>query len=189
MSILTDATNRQFVDAEIAVAEENASYYVGMSDKIVNSYSGDLDRLMEKVKSECIDEEPSDNTLEANILELSNLLYFVGKSSESVGIMEDLAKLASKEAYNNSYLDNSAPTDAKKKPTVAELTAMAEDDSKYQNVINSIYARVYRQLKFKVDAAYEMLSSLRKVLSKRMQEMQLSAVRTSGGVTFGKEEF
>ncbi len=189
MSVLCLDENDKFqVNAVAEATESNSEYYMDISNKLVESYSSDLDVLMGRVKVDCVDTEPTDSVIESYILELSNLLYFVGKNVESVGVKEDLTKMAAKEVYNTSYL-NHMDAGAGKKPTVAELTALSEDDAKYQNVINSIYSRVYRQLKYKVDSAYEMLSSLRKVLSKRMQEMQLSATRQGGGVFVGREEF
>jgi hypothetical protein len=175
--------------AVTATAESNASYYTDISDSLVDAYSSDLDSLMNRIKADCIEVEPSDKVLESYTMELSNALYFVGQKLEAVGIKDDLSKMASKEIYNESYLSYLDNGDAKKKPTVAELTALAEADSKYQTVLNSIYSRVYRQIKYKVDAAYEMLSSIRKIISKRMQDNQLSMARQTGGVVIGREEF
>ena len=170
-------------------AEANATYYTNISDKLLDAYSADLDSIMNRIKADCVEVEPSDKILENYTMELSNTLYFVGQKLESVGIKDDLSKMAAKEIYNESYLNYLDTGDAKKKPTVAELTALSEADAKYQTVVNSIYSRVYRQLKYKVDAAYEMLSSIRKIISKRMQDNQLSAARQTGGVVMGREEF
>lgn len=190
MSVLGLTGQDEFeVQSAATMAENNAEYYTNISDKLVEAYSNDLDLLMNRVRADCIETEPSDKVLEMYTLELSNALYFVGQKLETIGIKEDLTKMAAKEAYNNAYLHHMETGDAKKKPTVAELTALSEDDAKYQTVINSIYARVYRQVKYKVDAAYEMLSSIRKIISKRMQELQLSMARQNGGVVVGKEEF
>ena len=177
------------VQSAATTAENNSEYYTNISDKLVEAYSHELDELMNRVRADCVDTEPSDKVLEMYTLELSNALYFVGQKLENIGIKDDLTKMAAKEAYNNAYLQHMEAGDAKKKPTVAELTALSEDDAKYQTVINSIYSRVYRQVKYKVDAAYEMLSSIRKIISKRMQELQLSMARQNGGVVLGKEEF
>ena len=190
MSVLGLTGQDEFeVQSAATMAETNAEYYTNISDKLVEAYSQELDVLMNRVKADCVDTEPSDKVLEMYTLELSNALYFVGQKLETIGIKEDLTKMAAKEAYNNAYLQHMETGDSKKKPTVAELTALSEDDAKYQTVINSIYARVYRQVKYKVDAAYEMLSSIRKIISKRMQELQLSMARQNGGVVVGKEEF
>lgn len=190
MSILSISDNDKLqIDTAAAQAEDNSMYYTDISDKIVRNYSDDLDRLMARIYEDCVNVEPSDKTLEAYTMELSNALYFIGARVEGIGIKEDLTKMAAKEAYNDAYLNHMDTGDAKKKPTVAELTALSEDDAKYQQVVNSIYTRVYKQLKYKVDAAYEMLNSIRKIISRRMQESQLSAARNSGGVVYGKEEF
>ena len=176
------------IDGTVEMTRDNSEYYTEISDQLVSASSADLDSLMARIRQDCVDSEPSDAVLEQYTLELSNLLYFIGQRLETMGIKEDLTKMAAKEAYNTSYMKYSDVGNGKK-PTVAELTALSEDDSKYQSVINSIYSRVYRQLKYKVDAAYEMLSSIRKIISKRMQDSQLSMTRQSGGIVVGKEEF
>ena len=190
MSILSMTEQDEFqVRKATENAEANAAYYTNISDSLLEAYSSDLDSIMNGIKRDCVDLEPSDKVLENYTIELSNALYFVGQKLESVGIKDDLSKMAAKEIYNESYLKYLDSGDAKKKPTVAELTALSEADAKYQTVLNSIYSRVYRQLKYKVDAAYEMLSSLRKIISKRMQENQLSMARQTGGVVIGRDEF
>jgi hypothetical protein len=104
---------------------------------------------------------------------LSSALYFIGTNLEVVGIKEDLSKLAAKESFNNAYLAHQVKdADRKNKTTVAELNAIAENLSRYEQVINSLYARVYKQIKFKVDAGYEMLATIRKIITKRMEENQ-----------------
>ena len=189
-------TNNTFLNekaAEYKIAEvvnqteKNVEYFTNISMNIVNSCTQDLDELVTKIR-ESTSDNISDEALEQYILELSNMLYFVGTKLELMGVKDDLSKIASKQVYNNSYLN--APTDDKgKKPTVAELTAIAEDDSRYETIMNNIYSRAYRLIKYKVDAAYELLASLRKVVSKRMQESQLSMQRNNGSVVFSSEEY
>lgn len=170
--------------------DEASSLFTNISDEVVKAYTSDLDKLLVKIKENAVENTPSDNILEKLVMELSNILYFMGTRLESVGIKDDITKLSAKEVYNNSYTNNLTNVgDQKKKPTVAELTVMAENDSRYQTVVNNIYSRVYRQIKYKIDAAYEMLSSLRKIISKRMQENQLDYTRNTGSVVVGSEEF
>lgn len=178
---------RDWVADQMEATDKNANYFTQISDSLVEAHTKDLDELMRRIKMDTIDTEASDALLERYILELSNLLYFVGQRLENMGIKEDLSKIAAKEVYNNSYMDNLNREG--KKPTVAELTSTAENDSKYETVITTIYSRAYRQIKYKSDAAYEMLSSLRKIVSKRMQEYQLSFNRQTGGIVTGREEF
>jgi phosphoribosyl-ATP pyrophosphohydrolase len=170
--------------------DEASSLFTNISDEVVKAYTSDLDKLLVKIKENAVENTPSDNILEKLVMELSNILYFMGTRLESVGIKDDITKLSAKEVYNNSYTNNLTNVgDQKKKPTVAELTVMAENDSRYQTVVNNIYSRVYRQIKYKIEAAYEMLSSLRKIISKRMQENQLDYTRNTGSVVVGSEEF
>lgn len=170
--------------------DEASSLFTNISDEVVKAYTSDLDKLLVKIKENAVENTPSDNILEKLVMELSNILYFMGTRLESVGIKDDITKLSAKEVYNNSYTNNlTNVSDQKKKPTVAELTVLAENDSRYQTVVNNIYSRVYRQIKYKIDAAYEMLSSLRKIISKRMQENQLDYTRNTGSVVVGSEEF
>lgn len=176
------------IDELVRETEENVTYFTNISDSLVLGYTSDLDKLMIRVHVDTVENEATDDQLEKYILELSNTLYFIGSRLEAMGIKDDLSKLAAKQVYNESYLD--APVDAKgKKPTVAELSAMAENDSRYETIMNNIYSRAYRQIKYKVDAAYEMLASLRKVITKRMQEAQLAFQRNNGTLVMGTEEF
>lgn len=175
------------VDEVVTTTENNVTQFNSITDNLVTAYTKDIDDLMLRVNADVVEVEASDNVLEKYILELSNALYFVGTKLEGMGIRDDLSKLAAKEVFNNAYLD--APLDEKgKKPTVAEITAMAEGESRYETIMNNIYSRAYRQIKYKVDAAYEMLASLRKILSKRMQDAALNNSTNHGSMVFGNEE-
>ena len=165
--------------------EKNVEYFVTISDSMVKSYTEDIDNIMLKINTDTVENDASDYQLEKYVLELSNALYFIGAKLENMGIKDDLSKLAAKQVYNDTYL-NVVPENGKK-PTVAELTAVSEDASRYETIMNNIYSRSYRQIKFKVDAAYEMLASLRKVISKRMQEAQLSMQRNNGNLVIGED--
>lgn len=175
------------VSEVVETTENNVSQFNNISDNLVTAYTHNIDKLMLRIDADVVHTEAADEVLEKYILELSNALYFVGTNLEGMGIKDDLSKLAAKEVFNNAYLD--APVDSKgKKPTVAEITAMAEGESRYETIMNNIYSRAYRQIKYKVDAAYEMLASLRKILSKRMQDAALNNSTNHGSMVFGSEE-
>ena len=77
---------------------------------------------------------------------------------------------------NKAYLSNQIKdTEKKNKTTVAENQAVAEQESQYEAVVSSIYDHAYKMVKFKIDAAKDMINTLRKVISRRMQEQQLSS--------------
>lgn len=183
-SFLTDF-NKEKLDAAMQETQANLDMFTEVSSSIVKEYTSDLDTLMTNLHSNCISQPAPDNILEMYLLELNSLLYFIGDRLESMGVRDDLSKLAAKEVFNNSYLD--APVDEKgKKPTVAEITAIAENDSRYETILNNIYSRAYKQIKFKVEAGYDMINTLRKIMSKRMQDQQLAAMAPSSTLTMGE---
>lgn len=122
--------------------------------------------------------------LEKDCLKLSNLLYFMGDRLENIGIKADLSDAARKEVYNKAYLNNQVKdVEKKNKTTVAECQAVAEEASKYETVVNSIYERAYKIIKYKIDAANKLIDVIRKVITKRMNDdtvnYQLSRVSNS----------
>ena len=185
-TFLTDL-NPDKINEVVRSTENNVDYFTTISDKIVTSVTTDLENLMLRIKQNTVGQDVSDDDLEQFIMELSNLLYFMGSRLENMGIKDDLSKIAAKEVYNNAYIDMLKTEN--KKPTVAELSAKSDDISKYETIMNTIYSRAYKQIKFKIDAAYEMLNSLRKIITKRMQEAQLSSYRHNDSVVIGTEEF
>lgn len=181
-----DTTSKIQINTVMQETEEGVSYFTTISDQMVTEYTKDLDNVMIRINGDVVTADASDYQLEKYVLELSNILYFLGQRLETMGIKDDISKLNAKQVYNDAYL-NAPVEDGKKKPTVAELSAMAEDKSKYETIMNNIYSRAYRQIKFKIDAAYEMLASLRKIISKRMQEAQLSMQRNNGTLAMGND--
>ncbi len=150
--------------------------YFNIMDTVIDSYSSDLDAYVNMLtgRLEHVDDLTA-NDLSNHALELAALIYRVGSHVEKTGVLEDVSKLLKQEAYNNAYMTaQQNAEETKTKLTVAQLTAMAEEDSKYQSTMNSIYSRIYKQLKFKLDSALEILSTIKKVISQRMQDSMVS---------------
>lgn len=171
-----DNVDTDKVDALMAQTDKNVEYFNEVTKKVANSYSGHLDKLMQKFynRHKAVKDIPTEE-LESLYLELTNLLYFMGDKLEALGIYSDMSKAAKQEVYNKAYLDNQIKdTDKKNKTTVAENVAVAESVAQYESVVNSIYERAYKIIKYKIDAGYELVNTLRKVLSRRMQEVDLS---------------
>lgn len=155
----------------------NASYFNKVCNDTITSYTGSLDSLMSDLYVQCIkDQNVDDQTLENYYLELTNMLYFMGAKLESLGIYSDMSRAAAKEVFNKTYLNSQVKdkADGKNKTTIAECTALAENQSQYESVVNSIYDHAYKVVKYKIDAAYEMVNTLRKIISRRMSENQLN---------------
>ena len=167
--------------------DDNVEYFNNIAKETADKYTKHLDELMQTLYKQI--KKPEDvlsSDLEHYYLELTNLIYFMGNKLEQLSIYGDMARSAEKEVYNKAYLANQIKdSERKNKTTVAENQAVAEQDSQYEAVVALIYEHAYKIVKFKVDAAKDMVGTLRKVISRRMQEEQLSSFNSSkisGGI-------
>ena len=161
--------------------DDNVKYFESMTFAVAKEYSRDLDTLMDKINKDILNGNNIPlNTLETYFFELSNCLYFMSEKLETLGVYDAMSKNAYKEVYNKAYLNLTDVGDTKKKPTVAELTATAENEAQYESVVSDIYSKAYKIVKGKVDAANTILNCISKIISKRMTEMQLTSVTPSG---------
>lgn len=142
-----------------------------ISDKLVEKYCGELDEEMKKIGNMLIcSQNMTDNELDFEILNLANILYFVGAGQEDLGIKEDTCKAIRQEVYSKAREQATGKT-------VADKTAQAELIAQAETMTLSIYSRAYKKVKLRMDAGYEMLNSLKKVMNKRITEMELSNSR------------
>ena len=137
---------------------------------IVNQYCRPLDDLMHRIKIKLEDEDnpPTNEILDDMALNLSACLYYVGEGVEIVGIREDVAKALKMEKFSKAYDAASG--------TIGDKTAAADIASQQEFILHSVYTRAYKQCKFKLELGNEMLQTLKKVISRRMSEIQLSMV-------------
>lgn len=155
--------------------EQNAGKIEKIVSDIIKPYSKDLDAYVQFIR-DCLKDgqnPPTTDELEDFCMNLSTFIYFAGGMCEQLGIRDDIAKAVYKEMYHSkrSELD---------KGTVADKDSLAELASQEQAVISSAYTRAHRCMKAKVESAQELLQSCKKVLSKRMQEVELTRLGGSG---------
>ena len=153
----------------------NAQYFNDAVEKVTKAHSEDLDEIMYDLSVALTgDDAISDLALERFYGELTNILYFTGEKLEKLAVLSDMAKSASKESYNKVYLDNSSLKDekGKSKNTVAENQAIAEQTTMYESTVSTIYEHAYKALKFKIEGGYEMCTTLKNIMKKRMQESE-----------------
>lgn len=141
-----------------------------ISDKLVENCCGELDTIMNELHNLLgSSKELSTDTIQNYILYLANTLYFVGSAQEDLGIKEDTCKAIRQEVYSRAREEATG--------TVADKTAKAELISQQETIVLNIYSRAYKKVKLRMDAGYEMLNSLKKVMNKRITEMELSNSR------------
>lgn len=142
-----------------------------ISDKLVTKYCKDLDDLMSVIKEQLQNNGGiTDTELEFLIMDLANALYFTGSAQEDLGIKEDTCKAIRQEVYSKAREQATGKT-------VADKTAQAELIAQTETMTLAIYSRAYKKVKLRMDAGYEMLNSLKKVMNKRITEMELSNSR------------
>lgn len=143
-----------------------------ISDTMVQHYCGELNSIMLDIRRTIDNDGVTDSYLEDTILSLANILYFTGSAQEDLGIKEDTCKAIRQEVYLKARDSG--------KGTIADKTAKAELAAQSETLTLAIYSRTYKKVKLKVEAGYEMLHSLKKIMNRRISELELSNSRYIG---------
>jgi hypothetical protein len=156
--------------------ENNSQEIDDIVDSIIKPYCNELDDYVQYILDELLqdkDNPPTDEELDDVCMYLSTLIYFAGGLCERLGVRDDIAKAVYKEMYHTerSRLNGG---------TIADKDSLAELASQEQAVISSAYTRSYKTMKAKVENAQEILQSCKKVMSRRMQERELTHIGGSG---------
>ena len=141
-----------------------------LTNKLVADYCKQLDNYVKFVKDLLQDNEhpPTAVELDDIVMNLPVLLYFCGEAQENLGIKTDVAKAIKQEKYNEIYREV--------KGTIADKTAKSELAAQSETITHIIYDRAYKIVKNKLEASYELLSSIKKVITRRISEQSLANV-------------
>ena len=138
---------------------------------IISPYCKSLDEYVQFIQ-DCLSDEqnpPTNEELDDFCLNLSTLIYFSSGGLEQLGVRDDIGKAIYKESYNSARMDIN-------KGTVADKDTQAELLSEKEHLTSVCYTRAYKTMKSKIDAAQEILTSVKKVISRRMQEIELTKI-------------
>ena len=151
--------------------EDNSKTIDEIVGKIINPYVKDLDKYVLFIKDSLGDGEnpPTNEELEDYCLNLSTYIYFAGGMCEQLGIRDDISRAVWKEMYHTKRSEL-------ERGTIADKDSEAELASQQEQLTNICYSRAYKIVKSKVENAQELLSSCKKVLSHRMQELELTKI-------------
>ena len=135
---------------------------------IIKPYCKDLDKYILFIKDCLADGENPPTTAELDdfVMNLSTYIYFASGRCEQLGIRDDISRAVYKEMYHSKRSEVGHGT-------VADKDSIAELESLQEQITNIAYNRAYKTMKAKVENAQELLSSCKKVLSHRLQEMSL----------------
>lgn len=136
---------------------------------IIQPYCKDLDKYVSFIKDCLADGQnpPTDEELEDFVMNLSTYIYFAGGMVEQLGIRDDISKAVYKETYHTSRNSISSGT-------VADKDSLAELSSQQELLTNICYNRAWKIMKSKVENAQELLSSCKKILTRRISELELT---------------
>lgn len=151
--------------------EKNSEIITSIVDEIILPYCEDLDNYILFIRDCLKDGEnpPTSEELDDFCLNLSTYIYFAGGMCEQLGIRDDISKAVYRETYNTARASQD-------KGTVADKDSLAELCSQQEQLTNICYNRAYKTLKSKVENAQELLSSCKKVLTRRMTEYELTHI-------------
>lgn len=154
---------------EVSIRVDSLSREViEMADQIANDVCSDLDDYMKGIDEILTNQEHpvSDCQLDDFVLNLSSLLYLVSDAQENLGIKEDVSRAIQREVYNR--------VREKAQGTVADKDTAAELQCQEESITTIVYARAYKKVKLRVEAAAEMVNSVKKVMTRRIAEYEMS---------------
>ena len=149
--------------------KKDSSFIDKVVDEVVSEYTGNLEKYVESIKS-FLEEGVQDVTthdLNNMSLRVSSYLFFLSSNMEKVGIRASVASALHDEKYNNAYTELTTGT-------IADKQAKATNAVKEEEVINIIFDKSYRILKNRYSATEKLVDCIRKVISARMSEAELS---------------
>ena len=175
MKMSLDELNMDNINSIREDVERQSLIIDDIVSSIISPYVSALDKYVDFIR-ECLkdgENPPTTDELDDFCLNLSTYIYFAGGMCEQLGIRDDIAKAVYKEMYHTKRSELSSGT-------VADKDSLAELASQSEAVASFTYARAYKTMKAKVENAQELLSSVKKVLSHRIQEQELTRIGGSG---------
>jgi len=146
------------------VVIEDSNYILDAVNKIVSSSTAELDELMEKVHNLLRqDVSITDEQLSAMIMRLNTALYYLIGPNLGIDIKEEISKIKQKSDY--------ALARQSSEGTVADRDNEAWLATQDITVLNLIYKESNKLMKQKIDRCSELLLSLKKIMSFRIQQM------------------
>ena len=168
---MSDRYNRSAIRKNQKSVETDFTELNEIIERILKPYSKSLDDYVRVITEALhdINNPPTTSDLDYYCMHLSTDIYWASSISEQLGIKDDISKALYKEMYNT-VRDNS-------NGTVADKNTLAELSSQQEYLTNVCYNRAYRIMKAKVDSAQELLQSIKKVLSHRINEENLTRLQ------------
>ena len=148
--------------------EVNSVYIEQLVSPLVEECCKSLDKYVAYIATIINDRDNpiTDEELEDVILTLPTLMYYAGEVQERLGIKYDVANAVRLKEFNQIMVTANG-TVAKNKAE-AELAIMEND------LVKMVYDRAYNIIKQKIQYAFELLQSAKKIMTRRMQAFEIT---------------
>ena len=153
--------NNERVESLTSVVRDMVKSIVDEACAELDKYMGVIDEILRDSANPVSDEELEDFTLN-----LPCLLYLVSARREDLRVKEDVARAVHKDVYNR--VREKAQGTVADKDTAADLAAQSEA------ITVIVLQRAGSTIKTREEAAWEMLNSVKKVLTRRIAEIELT---------------
>lgn len=167
------------IDEESLIVEKAYS-------KVLDEYMEELDEVVLEVENiikdieEGVIDKYSNEDLEKVAIKIPLLMYKIGGDLERVGLKMDVAN-SLKDYKQNEVLLGSIGTVAAKK-------AKGENESTYEELMENLYKRVYRQIDRRLSYIDNLYNSIKKVLSLRIVELEVFRRENANNNTVGGDK-
>ena len=164
-----DANNfeRSTYDKSVAIVKERASVIDDLVNEIVQSHSSELDALIEEIRNSIYNNaELADYELDIFIAKIPLQLYYLSGQLGHLETEESIAKVTQKIAYNEARL--------RAEGTVSDKDSKAEQAVEQETLVTIVFTRSKKCLQDKRDLALELLNSLKKIVSRRISEYEMT---------------
>ena len=159
------------IDCLTKKVDEDAAQIDEIVSQIIKPYCEDLDMYVDFIRKVLADgdNQPTAQELDDFCLNLPVYIYYASSMQEALGIKDDIARALYKEMYHTAR-------DKIEKGTVSDKDSLAELASQQEYLTSVIYKRAYAVVKAKVASAQELLSSVKKIISRRMSELEITRI-------------
>ena len=168
--VFEDLDNEKIKSVQDKVDSDSAKLEA-IVNAIIEPYCNELDRYVGFIKGILKDGEnpPTAQELDDFCMNLSVYIYYASGMQEQLGIKDDIARAIYKEMYHSAR-------ESIGKGTISDKDSLAELASQQEYLTSVCYKRAYSQVKAKVMAAQEILASVKKIISRRTMEMELTRI-------------
>jgi len=147
---------------------ENGLKLDAVVNAVVSELTKDLDEFVASIYKMISDKsvDVPDVDIEYAILQLPCHMYFLSSKMEDLGLREDIARGLERERYNEIF----QATEGR----VSDKEGAAEVGSQREALVTAVNSRAYRKVKAKLEYASATLESLKKVLTNRISDKELT---------------